>query len=102
MVNPPSLSPIYCPKECQTWGKQNYLKTFGFWLNPPPPIGQCLKEIRFFMASLIHLELGGLVSYSQPVYGVLDHGLLLTSYQDVTVVVKCRLTVRNFLSGLFI
>jgi hypothetical protein len=54
------------------------------------------------MASLIHLELGGLVSYSQPVYGVLDHGLLLTSYQDVTVVVKCRLTVRNFLSGLFI
>ena len=78
------------------------VKTFRFWLNPPPPIGQCLKEIRFFMASLIHLELGGLVSYSQPVYGVLDHGLLLTSYQDVTVVVKCRLTVRNFLSGLFI
>ena len=51
MVNPPS-PPIYCPKEGQTRGKHNYLKTFGFRLTPTP-LWQCPKERCFFMSSLI-------------------------------------------------
>ena len=40
MVNPSPSTPICCPKEGQTRGKQNYL---------PPPFGQCPKERRFIL-----------------------------------------------------
>ena len=43
--------PIQCPKEGKNRGKQNYLKTFGFRLDlPPPPFEHFPKKNRFFFS----------------------------------------------------
>ena len=42
-------TPFIVQKKVKIGEKKNYLKTFGFRLNPTPsPFGQCPKERRFF------------------------------------------------------
>ena len=52
---PPPPPPIYCPKEGQTKGKKNYLKTFEFRLNHPP-FWIMSKKRGFFMACLSNFK----------------------------------------------
>ena len=52
VIPPPPPPPIYCPKESQNRRKQNYLKTFGFRLNPPPFWTMSKRKTLFFMSSL--------------------------------------------------
>ena len=81
---------FFFPKEGQNRGKPNYLKTFGFWLNPPPLFGQSPKERHFFLPLVLvvllkRLKSTYLVFFRRLVQMYKTHRLKWTASNELTM-----------------